>query len=63
MWFAEDIERIAQALIIANPDPMYRAGIATLAHALGAKRVVAAGLPDVAQMVNGRVSTPPVWRP
>jgi hypothetical protein len=54
MWFAEDIERIAQALIIANPDPMYRAGVATLAHALGARNVrVLPGTPTITQMVSG----------
>ena len=53
MWFPDDVEKIAQALIISNPDPQFRAGVATLAHALGAKRItVMQGVPTVAQMVS-----------
>ena len=35
----EGLERIAQALLISNDDPMYRAGVIVLAHALGADKV------------------------
>ena len=49
----EGLERIAQALILSNPDPMYRAGIAVLAHALGADNVRLSPIaPTLAQLVG-----------
>jgi hypothetical protein len=55
MWFPDDVEKIAQALILANLDPQFRAGVATLAHALGARKVrVSPGTPTVAQIIEAK---------
>lgn len=59
MWFADDIERVAQALILSNHDPNFRAGVAALAWALGAKRVtVMPGVPELAQLVSPKERRP-----
>jgi len=56
MWFASDIERVAQALILSNPDPQFRAGVAALAHALGATNVrIRQGTPTIMQIASGNV--------
>ncbi len=58
MWFPDDIERVAQALILSNPDPNFRAGVAALAHALGARNVrIRPGAPTLAQLADGREVT------
>ena len=43
VWCTGDIETIAQAIILSNPNPDFRAGVQALAHALGAKNL---RLPD-----------------
>lgn len=49
----EGIERIAQALILSNPDLQFRAGVAVLAHALGADNVrMSPNAPTLTQMVS-----------
>ena len=59
MWFADDIERVAQALILSNHDSSFRAGVAALAWALGAKRVTAMpGVPDLTQLVSPKERRP-----
>jgi hypothetical protein len=55
LWMSDDVEKIAQALILSNSDPNFRAGVAALAHALGARNVrVTPGMPTIAQIVSGR---------
>lgn len=55
MWFRDEIERVAQALVLANDDPQFRAGVAALAHALGATNVrIAPGMPTIGQLTSGR---------
>lgn len=55
MWFANEIERVAQALILSNPDPQFRAGVAALAYALGATNVRAKQeIPTIMQIASSQ---------
>lgn len=59
MYFSDEIERVAQGLILANPDPAFRAGVIALAHALGAKRLaLSTNAPSLMQLCGFREVTP-----